>query len=120
MRPFWCPGAFRVGEDPDPRFTLANERTFLAWIRTALALVAAAVGFEAFGSEMVGPTVHATLVVGVLTGSTMLSVSAFHRWIAVERALRLGRGLPVPTFAGIAAGLVLGSALTLLMVEVTR
>ena len=28
-----------VGEDPDPRFTLANERTFLAWIRTAMALI---------------------------------------------------------------------------------
>ncbi|HET9720820.1 MAG TPA: DUF202 domain-containing protein [Solirubrobacteraceae bacterium] len=30
-----------VGEDPDPRFTFANERTFLAWNRTALALIAA-------------------------------------------------------------------------------
>ena len=30
----------RVGRDPDYRFTLANERTFLAWIRTALALSA--------------------------------------------------------------------------------
>ena len=29
-----------VGRDPDPRFTLANERTFLAWNRTALSLVA--------------------------------------------------------------------------------
>jgi hypothetical protein len=28
------------GTDPDPRFTLANERTFLAWVRTALAVVA--------------------------------------------------------------------------------
>lgn len=31
---------YREGTEPDPRFTLANERTFLAWIRTALALVA--------------------------------------------------------------------------------
>ena len=28
------------GEEPDPRFTLANERTFLAWIRTSLAFLA--------------------------------------------------------------------------------
>ena len=28
-----------VGRDPDPRFTLANERTYLAWNRTALALI---------------------------------------------------------------------------------
>ena len=33
-----------VGEEPDYRFTLANERTFLAWIRTALALVAGGLG----------------------------------------------------------------------------
>lgn len=33
----------KVGEEPDPRFTLANERTFLAWTRTALALLASAV-----------------------------------------------------------------------------
>ena len=32
-----------VGEEPDYRFTLANERTFLAWIRTALALIAGGV-----------------------------------------------------------------------------
>jgi len=29
--------------EPDYRFTLANERTFLAWQRTALGLLAAAV-----------------------------------------------------------------------------
>ena len=28
-----------VGEEPDVRFTLANERTYLAWIRTSLALI---------------------------------------------------------------------------------
>ena len=38
---------FGVGDEPDPRFTLANERTFLAWIRTALALIAAGVALEA-------------------------------------------------------------------------
>jgi putative membrane protein len=31
------------GTEPDYRFTLANERTFLAWIRTALALLAGGV-----------------------------------------------------------------------------
>jgi putative membrane protein len=34
----------RVGEAPDYRFSLANERTFLAWIRTALGFLAAGVG----------------------------------------------------------------------------
>ncbi len=36
------------GQEPDPRFSLANERTFLAWIRTSLALLAGAVAVDAF------------------------------------------------------------------------
>ena len=39
---------YGVGTEPDARFSLANERTFLAWIRTALALIAAGVALEAF------------------------------------------------------------------------
>jgi len=38
---------YREGSEPDPRFSLANERTFLAWLRTALALLAAGVALEA-------------------------------------------------------------------------
>ncbi len=34
----------RIGEAPDYRFSLANERTFLAWIRTALGFLAAGAG----------------------------------------------------------------------------
>ncbi|MGL5738334.1 MAG: YidH family protein, partial [Plesiomonas shigelloides] len=36
----------KIGKDPDYRFSLANERTFLAWIRTALAFLATAVGID--------------------------------------------------------------------------
>lgn len=39
---------FAEGSDPDPRFTLANERTFLAWVRTSLALLAGGIGLDAF------------------------------------------------------------------------
>lgn len=44
------------GEEPDPRFTLANERTFLAWIRTSLAFLAGGVALEAFRSPSVPST----------------------------------------------------------------
>ncbi|WP_420814622.1 YidH family protein, partial [Kineococcus vitellinus] len=39
-------GVYGAGEEPDPRFSLANERTFLAWVRTSLALLAAGVALE--------------------------------------------------------------------------
>ena len=38
----------QTGQDPDPRFTFANERTFLAWNRTALALIAAGLAAAQF------------------------------------------------------------------------
>ena len=46
------PGWRRLGEEPDYRFTLANERTFLAWIRTALAVLAAGVLLEQFAAKL--------------------------------------------------------------------
>ena len=36
------PKLHEIGAEPDPRFTCANERTFLAWNRTSLALIALA------------------------------------------------------------------------------
>lgn len=40
----WTDRLLAEGDDPDPRFSMANERTFLAWIRTALALIAGGIG----------------------------------------------------------------------------
>ncbi|CAM3250217.1 YidH family protein [Prescottella defluvii] len=116
----WRPRAFRDGKDPDPRFTLANERTYLAWVRTALGLIAAAVGLEAFGADVVGPTVHKVLVVGLLVGAILLVVFAFLRWMGVEAAMRLGRSLPVPALAALLVGLIGGAGVTLLVVMVSR
>ena len=50
------------GTEPDPRFTLANERTFLAWIRTSLAMVAGGIAVEAFTSGLFAPEIRKTVV----------------------------------------------------------
>ena len=79
-----------VGEDPDPRFTFANERTFLAWNRTALALIGgglAAGQLLDFDSEAVRLLVA---LPPVLLGG-VLAVTSYRRWEANERAMRLGR-----------------------------
>jgi putative membrane protein len=83
------------GQEPDPRFTLANERTFLAWIRTALALLASGIAVEAFTSQVFGIGGKRLLVVGLLSLSLIVSLGAFWRWLCVERALRQQAALPV-------------------------
>ncbi|HEX5621093.1 MAG TPA: DUF202 domain-containing protein [Solirubrobacteraceae bacterium] len=83
-----------VGEDPDPRFTFANERTFLAWNRTALALIGgglAAGQLLEFDSEWVRLLVS---LPPILLGG-LLALISYRRWEANERAMRLREPLPV-------------------------
>ncbi|WP_449432590.1 YidH family protein [Pseudomonas putida] len=84
------------GSEPDPRFTLANERTFLAWIRTALALLAGGIAVEAFTLDVFTPGVRTLLSVSLLLMALLISGSACLRWLNVERALRNKAPLPLP------------------------
>lgn len=92
------------GQDPDPRFSLANERTFLAWTRTALALLAGAVAIHtpAIDLDMWAKLV-ASLVLLLAAGVAV--IESWRRWRASERALRLGH--PLPGFGGAAVLVVL-------------
>ncbi len=85
-----------TGAPPDPRFTLANERTFLAWIRTALALLAGGIAIEAFSSELFSDFARLGLAVLLTTLAMVISISAFFRWLRVEQAMRLARPIPPP------------------------
>lgn len=89
---------YGVGSEPDPRFTLANERTFLAWIRTALALTAGGVALEALGLGLHPQFRLAAAVLLVLAGIGT-SAQAWVGWPRTERALRLARPLPAPLSA---------------------
>lgn len=110
-------GAWRMrllggGEEPDPRFTLANERTFLAWIRTSLALLAGGVAVEALTPELFQPEVRTLLSVLLLVLGVALSAGAFWRWLKVERSMRRKAVLPLPMIAPLlGAGVALISAL---------
>ncbi|WP_458683726.1 YidH family protein [Prescottella equi] len=112
----WRPKPFRDGDDPDPRFTLANERTYLAWVRTALGLIAAAVGLEAVGTDLMGLALHTILVVALLVGAISLVIFAFLRWMGVEAAMRTNRSLPVPAIAALLACIIAAAGVTLLTV----
>ncbi len=98
-----------VGEDPDYRFTLANERTFLAWVRTALALSAGGLAAvtvldDFFGAEPLG--------ILLLALSFFTAATAYRRWALNERAMRLNEPLPPSRLPQIIAG---GVALTALV-----
>lgn len=107
----------RQGEEPDYRFSLANERTLLAWIRTALALLAGGVLLEQFATHLGPHGVLVGLAIGLATLAAVLSVTAYLRWRANEIAMRLGRPLPgtvlVPMLAS--ALMLLAAVLALLL-----
>lgn len=84
---------YGVGEEPDPRFSLANERTFLAWVRTALAMLAGAVALHSLQLPTTS-WLRATIVVALLVVGASCTVLAFARWARVERAMRLHQPLP--------------------------
>ncbi|MFR9729554.1 YidH family protein [Saccharopolyspora sp. MS10] len=118
----WPRRIYGVGEEPDPRFTLANERTFLAWIRTALALMAAGVGVEALNAaSTTGPDpLRTSLAVLLVLAGVACSVAAFGRWMTMERALRKKAPLPPPALApvlGVGLGVIGVSAMVLLLVS---
>lgn len=104
-----------VGDEPDYRFTLANERTFLAWIRTALALAAGGLGAIALLPDLGGSE---ALGLGLLALSCVTSAVAYRRWARNEAAMRMARPLapsrlPAIMTAGAALFALVGAALVL-------
>ncbi|NPC96503.1 YidH family protein [Nocardioides sp. zg-DK7169] len=102
----WPSFVYGAGEEPDYRFSFANERTYLAWIRTSLALLAAGVAIDVVDLSMSGAAQHALAVLLVALG-LVCSVAAWVRWALAERAMR--RREPLPSFG-------LGILVTVLMV----
>lgn len=94
----WPRSVYGVGTEPDPRFTFANERTFLAWVRTALGFVAAGVAVAAVASlgAPLRLEYRAAALVLILCGLAS-GATAFVRWVRNERALRLEEPLPSST-----------------------
>ncbi len=106
-----------TGTDPDPRFTFANERTFLAWNRTALALIAAGLAaaqflkFNLHGLRLI-------IAVPLIALGALLALASYSHWEDSERAMRLQKPLryswmPRVLTGGIAVIAVLGGILAI-------
>lgn len=106
-RPAWL---YQTGDEPDPRFSMANERTFLAWVRTALAVLAGSVALHVV-EVPAAAGLRSVMVVALALVSGLLCVAALVRWARVERSMR--RREPLPPFG---QGLVLALMVALLAV----
>jgi putative membrane protein len=111
------------GTEPDPRFTFANERTFLAWSRTALALVVAGLGIVQLLPPFPGvPWGRHILGVPLIVFGAVVAVTAYREWTRSQWAMRHEQPLPrsfmptimaviISTMAVVSAAVVLASAL---------
>ncbi|MFF1909181.1 YidH family protein [Kitasatospora sp. NPDC058218] len=112
----------QAGEEPDYRFSLANERTFLAWIRTSLALLAGGIAVDQLTPDVAPAPLRIALAVFCALGGAVLGVTAYRRWTRVEAAMRAGAPLPpgrpvllvlavgVAVVAAVFCGLMIGYA----------
>ena len=102
-----------VGTTPDYRFSLANERTFLAWIRTGLALIGGGLAVAAFIPPLRWPFVREGIAIALLLLGAVVALRAVDHWARTERAMRLGQELPGSKFPAILALIVAAGALLL-------
>jgi putative membrane protein len=109
-------------EELDARFTFANERTFLAWNRTALALVAAGLAAaELLKTHPAGLRLIVAIPLIVLGAVT--AVTSYSRWQINEREMRSGQPLTqskLSLFLSVGIGVVAVAALVLAVIDVAR
>ncbi|WP_103337423.1 YidH family protein [Amycolatopsis sp. CA-126428] len=106
------------GTEPDYRFTLANERTFLAWLRTALGLLA---GGVAVHQLVPSPAAASAVLAGLcVVLAAVLAATAYPRWRRVQIAMRAREPLPPSRMIlGLTGGLLalIAAAAVLLVVS---
>lgn len=87
---------YGVGAEPDVRFSLANERTALAWMRTSLAIIAGGIALLTLTALIHAPAIYDVLAIVLCASGGLISLGALIGWMRNERALRLNLPLPAP------------------------
>lgn len=116
IRMWFFPREIRqVGSTPDYRFSLANERTFLAWIRTALAMVGGGLAVAQFVPPLSVPHAREIMAIGLILVGAVCAVRAVDHWVRCELAMRRSEPLPASRFPAVLALLVFFGAVLLLV-----
>ncbi|MBA2577979.1 MAG: DUF202 domain-containing protein [Euzebyaceae bacterium] len=108
-----------LGHEPDYRFSFANERTFLAWIRTALALDAGGLAVVELLPPFPVPYGREALGAALVVLGAIIAAVSYGRWVTNQEALRLDAPLPsshlprvvaigVAVLSALAVGLLIG------------
>jgi len=77
----------------DYRWILANERTFLAWMRTALGVVAGGVALNQFVTIQHATHLVAALSIVIIAFGAVIALIGAGRWIRTDSAMYSGRPL---------------------------
>ena len=107
---------------PDHRFSLANERTLLAWLRTALALVAGGVALAQFAPDLGVHDGGPVVAVGLVLAGLATAAAGHRRYLRNERAIAAGQPLPASPAGWVTALLVVLvlAVLVLVVVDLAR
>jgi putative membrane protein len=101
--------------DVDPRFSLANERTFLAWIRTALAMIVAGV-VAAKALDFHHEVARWAIATPPIVAGALVAFDSHRRWRGYEVAMRNARPLTTGRGLGVLAIATAVYALAVLVV----
>ncbi|MGW0767946.1 YidH family protein [Streptomyces sp. NPDC002676] len=116
LRLWFAPEQVRAeGGTPDYRFSLANERTFLAWLRTALALIGGGFAVDQFLPHLRWAW-RAGLALALLGAGVLCSLRAVNHWVRCEQAMRRGEDLPASRFPAMLSLVVAVVALAMVVV----
>jgi putative membrane protein len=95
-----------VGKEPDARFSYANERTFLAWIRTALGLMTAGLAITQLLPEFDFPGGRRIIGLPLIAVGVVMALASYWQWQANERSMRVDEPLPTSYLPRIVAVVV--------------